>query len=184
MLKRWKKLGQTIRFVNPWWTYKVDTFQIPDGVSGEYHFVYTRGSSAVVPVTPDGKIVLVKQYRYLCDRESLEFPCGSINEGSNHEETAHHELAEEAGFEAATLLDVGHFNPYNGVTSEICHVYVGADLTPTEAKPDITEEFEIHHYTVEEVDSLIRDNTIWDGMTLAAWMLARPHVVSLLEQPA
>lgn len=174
MLKRWKQLTSSIKFKNPWWTYKIDTFQIPDGVSGTYHYVYTRGSSMVVPVTPAGEILLVNQFRYLCDRESLEFPCGSINEGSTHLETAHHELAEETGFKAGSLVEAGHFNPYNGVTSEICHVYLGTDLTPTEAKPDVTEEFELLALTVVELEQKIATNAIWDGMTLAAWTLVKP----------
>ena len=181
MLKRWKKLSQTIRFKNPWWTYKVDTFQIPDGVSGEYHYVYTRGSSMVVPVTEEGKILMVKQYRYLCDKESLEFPCGSINEGATYLETAQHECAEETGFAAGNLVEVGHFNPYNGVTSEICYVYVGTDLSETPSRPDETEEFEVHALTLDELDAQIASNEIWDGMSLAAWMLARPLVYKKLQ---
>lgn len=181
MLKHWKQLSKTIRFKNPWWTYKVDTFQIPDGVSGEYHYVYTRGSSMVVPVNSEGKILLVNQYRYLCDKESLEFPCGSINEGSDYVKTAYHELAEETGFKAGSMIEAGHFNPYNGVTSEICHVYLGTDLTATQSKPDETEEFELHTVTFEELEHLISSNKIWDGMTLAAWMLARPKIIELLR---
>lgn len=138
----------------------------------------------VVPVTDNGKILLVNQYRYLCDRESLEFPCGSINEGSNHLDTAYHELAEETGFKAASMVEAGHFNPYNGVTSEICHVYVGSDLSPADAQPDVTEEFELKSLSLEELDEAIRSNKIWDGMTLAAWMLARPQVTEELGKSA
>ncbi len=180
MLKRWKQLTTSIKFKNPWWTYKIDTFQIPDGVSGEYHYVYTRGSSMVVPVTEQGEILLVNQFRYLCDKESLEFPCGSINEGSTHLATGHHELAEETGYKAGNLVEVGHFNPYNGVTSEICHVYLGTNLSPAPSTPDETEEFELHACTVDELEEKILSNHIWDGMTLAAWMQARPHVHAYL----
>ncbi len=176
MLKHWKQLTSSIKFKNPWWTYKVDTFQIPDGVSGEYHYVYTRGSSMVVPVTREGKILVVNQFRYLCNKESLEFPCGSINEGSTYLDTAHHELAEETGFKAGNMVEAGHFNPYNGVTSEICHVYVATDLTPTTAKPDATEEFELLSISVEAFEQKIASNEIWDGMTLAAWVLAKPSL--------
>ena len=133
----------------------------------------------VVPVTDVGKILLVNQYRYLCDKESLEFPCGSINEGNTHLDTAYHELSEETGFKAGSMVDVGHFNPYNGVTSEICSVYIGTDLTPAASKPDETEEFELISLTIKELEQLIQSNKIWDGMTLAAWMLARSTVVNL-----
>ena len=176
MLKRWKQLDTSIVHQNPWWTYKLDRFQIPDGVAGEYHYVYTRGSSMIVPATTDGRIVLVNQYRYLCDRESLEFPCGSVKEGHSFLETARHELKEETGFEAGRLEDLGHFNPYNGVTSEICHVFLATETVPGAPKPDATEEFELVYCTPAEIDDKIASNEIWDGMTMAAWMLAHRNV--------
>jgi len=79
-------------FRNPYWTYKRDTFELPSGRPGEYHYVHTNGSSMVVPIVGDGSMLLVNQYRYLVGRESMEFPCGSVKEGSTHEETARHEL--------------------------------------------------------------------------------------------
>lgn len=179
MLKRWQQLSTKILFKNPWWTYKLDRFQIPDGVTGEYHYVYTRGSSMVVPVTSQGQIVLVNQYRYLCDRESLEFPCGSINEGDNYAQTAVFELQEETGYgPGAPLEELGQFNPYNGVTSEICTVYLARNIIPFkgETKKDETEEFEVVLLNSEELEEKIDANEIWDGMTLAAWMLARKKV--------
>jgi len=175
MLKKWQQLTTKVLFKNPWWTYKLDTFQIPEGVSGEYHYVYTRGSSMVVPLTANGHVVLVNQYRYLCDRESLEFPCGSINEGHTYEQTALLELQEETGYQAgAPLQELGRFNPYNGVTSEICTVYMARDIVPHNGlvKKDETEEFEVMVLSPNEVDKKIKSGEIWDGMTLAAWMLA------------
>ena len=175
MLKKWHQLTSKELFKNPWWTYKLDTFQIPEGASEEYHYVYTRGSSMVVPVTSDGQVVLVNQYRYLCDRESLEFPCGSINEGHTYEQTALLELQEETGYRAgAPLQELGQFNPYNGVTSEICTVYMARDIVPHngQVKKDETEEFEVMVLSPDEIDKKIKSGEIWDGMTLAAWMLA------------
>ncbi len=180
MLKRWIRRGTEVVYRNPWWTYKRDTFEIPDGVTGVYHYVHTNGSSMIVPVTDAGRIVLVRQYRYLCDRESLEFPAGSVKEGSTYLRTAAEELAEETGCRAERLEEVGAFNPYNGVTDEMCRVYVGTGLQPTEARPDETEEFERVLLAPWEVEQRIADGTIWDGMTLASWMLARKRVRALI----
>ena len=177
MLKRWEKLSSKILKINPWWTYKLDTFRIPDGIAGEYHYVHTNGSSMVIPVTEEGHIVLVKQYRYLNERESLEFPSGSVKDGHSYEDTAQAELIEEAGYRTGRLEAAGDFNPYNGVTDEICRVFIARDLVKTTAKPDATEEFEVRILTPAEIDRAIADNTIWDGTTLAAWMLARASVL-------
>ena len=176
MLKRWKRLETILMKENNWWTYKRDTFQIPNGITGEYHYVHTNGSSMIIPILDDGGILLVNQYRYLCDRESLEFPCGSVKSGHDYEKTARLELEEETGFTSRSVKSVAEFNPYNGITDEICRVYIARALIPERAKPDATEEFEILKHTPGEIDHLIETNEIWDGMTLAAWTLARRHV--------
>ncbi len=172
-LKPWKKITESIVFRNPWWTYKQDAFELSSGKPGEYHYVHTNGSSMVVPVLGDGSLVLVNQYRYLMGKESIEFPCGSVKEGSNHDETARHELAEETGYSAKDLSKAGEFNPYNGVTNEMCHVYMARDLEYVGGTPDETEEFEIVRMTPAEIDERIRTGVIWDGMTIAAWVIAR-----------
>ena len=133
----------------------------------------------VVPVTTQGQVILVNQYRYLCDRESLEFPCGSINEGHSYQQTAILELQEETGYTSVTPLEeLGQFNPYNGVTSELCTVYLARNITPFDgvSKIDDTEEFEVILLNVEDLEEKIASQEIWDGMTLAAWMLARKKI--------
>jgi ADP-ribose pyrophosphatase len=172
-LKPWKTLSRTVRFKNPWWSYGYDEVEVPSGRKGEYHYVHSFGSACVVPLMENGSVLLVKQFRYLGMRESLEFPCGAVKEGATHDSTAWHELAEETGYSAITLLEAGSFNPYNGVTDEICKVYLARDLRHVGATPDDTEEFELQHLTVAEVDRQIRDGEIWDGMSIAAWHLIR-----------
>ncbi len=174
-LQHWKKLTEKTLHKNPWWTYKVDTFNIRAGQTGEYHYVHTPGASLVIPILDDGKILLVRQYRYLCDRESLEFPCGGVKEGSTYENTAREELAEETGFTASSFEAVGEFNPYNGVTDEICRVFFARQLSKVESSPDTTEEFEQHRLSTHELQLKIDAGEVWDGMTLAAWSLARRH---------
>ncbi len=181
MLKRWKQISTRTVLKNPWWTYMLDEFRIPGGTSGEYNYVHTNGSSMVVPVLPDGRIILVNQYRYLCDRESIELPCGGVKEGKSREEMAQIELTEETGYRAAVLTPAGSFNPFNGVTDEMCSVFIATGLESAPAVPDATEEFEVLLRTPAEVDELISTNVIWDGMTIAAWTLVR-H--TLLQQPA
>ncbi len=172
-LRPWKKLTEADVLKNPWWTYRRDTCELPTGKSGEYHYVHTNGSSLVVPVLPDGHVLLVRQYRYLLLRESVEFPCGSVKDGSTHDQTAWLELAEETGYSAKGLYLAGEFNPYNGVTDEMCHVYIARDLQFVGASPDETEEFEPAEMAPADVDAGIKDGTIWDGMTMAAWAIIR-----------
>lgn len=176
-LKSWTKLRQAFELKNPWWTYRKDDVMLPSGKQGEYHFVHVKGSSMVIPILDDGSVILVNQYRYLANRESLEFPCGSVKDGSTYDDTARHELAEETGFRADELRCVAEFNPYNGVTDEMCHVYVARSLHPIKVDHDETEEFEQVKISRTELDKKITTGDIWDGMTLAAWALVKDQLM-------
>ena len=177
-LTPWKRLNQTVLSRNGYWTYCKDEYELPSGRKGEYYYVHTNGASLVVPVRKDGRLLLVKQYRYLCSRESIEFPCGGVKDGSSHNETAWHELQEETGYASDALSLAGAFNPYNGITDEICNVYIARDLKYVGGEPDETEEFEQLPLSAEEIDARIADGTIWDGMTIAALGIVRGRLSS------
>ncbi len=175
-MKPYRTIQKSVRFENPWWQYCLDQVELPSGGSGEYHYVLTRGSSMVIPIDERGRLVLVKQYRYTGKRESIEFPCGGLKEGASHVQAARDELVEETGFSAGGLVEVGSFNPCNGLLDEICRVYIASDLRYVGARPDETESFEVLRLARSKVNGFIRDGTIWDGMTLAAWAIAAPKI--------
>lgn len=172
-MESYKILSKKIVYKNPWWQYCCDQIELPSGKPGEYHYVLTNGSSMVIPETEDGKFLLVQQYRYTGNRDSLEFPCGGLKVGASHEETAKHELREETGFISREMQSIGAFNPCNGLLDESCMVYVARGLSHVGAQPDETESFELVYLTAEEIDGAIKEGTLWDGMTMAAWALAK-----------
>lgn len=172
MIKRWRKLSEETVVENPWWAYKRDRFELPNGKERAYNYVQSNGCSMVVPITDGDQLLMVRQYRYLMDRESLEFPCGGVQEGSTFEDTARRELQEEAGFEAKTLRFLGEFTPQSGLVKSTCQVYLASDLISAKLTPDETEEFEIATVSLAELEQNIATGVVWDGMTLAAWSLA------------
>jgi ADP-ribose pyrophosphatase len=175
MLKKWIRISTEEKFSNPFWTYKLDLCKIPNGKTYEYHYVHTAGSVFIVPVSVEGKILMVNQFRYLIDKFSLEFPGGGLKDGETPIDIARKELIEETGFDG-TLKEIGYFVPYNGVSDEICYVFIATDLKPsTSETKDEQEEFELLLLTVEELEEKIIKNEISDGMTLASWMLARKY---------
>jgi len=174
-LRPWRKLSEQVVTRHRWWTYRRDRVLLPSGREGEYHVISNHGSAMVAAVEADGRVLLVNQWRYIDGRESLELPGGGIEPGATPEEAARSELAQETGRAAAVLVPVGRFNPYTGITDEICHVFVARGLAaapPT--PPDETEELELLALTPEQVEERIRRGVIWDGMSVAAWHLARP----------
>ena len=174
-LKRWIKLGGKTIFKNSHWSYNLDEFQIEGGTKGEYHYVHTLGSSMVVPFTSNNTILLVKQFRYLNQKESLEFPCGAIEENLTAEENALKELREETG-KSGKLKYIGEFSPYTGAADEMCSVFIAEDLTDSPLPKDDTEEFELLEFSIDEFEKLIKKNIIWDGLTLSSWLLTKNYL--------
>jgi len=175
VLKRLRKIAGNELASNPWWSYRCDRYERPDGAPADYFFIHTPGSVAIVPEMEDGKILLLRQFRYLNQRESLEFPGGGRKVGYTAEAAAQEELLEEAGLIASELIPIGHFNPMNGATDELCEVFIARGIHRSSAQPEPSEEFEEVVVTREELERMIRSNEIWDGMTLAVYSLYSLH---------
>jgi len=174
-IKHWKTLTKEVKYKNPWWIYIVEKYLFDENKQGEYHYCFTHGSSFIIPVLDNGKFLMVNQYRYLNDRESIEFPGGGIKEGQSPEETARKELIEETGMDG-DFEKAGYFNPYSGITNEICHVFIARNLKPSaEFKKDEHEEFELLELSKEEVNAKMDSNEIFNGMSMASWLLAQKH---------
>ncbi len=156
---------------NPYWEYRLDHYTTRDGKEHPYYYVHTRGSVMIIPITDDGRLVMIRQFRYLWQQESIEFPGGGVPDGATPEQQAHRELQEEAGYAAGTLSFLGTYNPMNGVTDERCYVFVARQLHAVAKAVDPGEETAPLLVTAEELTARIADGTIWDGMTLAAWAL-------------
>ena len=177
MLKKLKQLGSEVVHQNPWWQYKRDRYLRPDDTEGEYYYVHTPGSVVVIPELEGGKLFLTRQFRYLNQLESLEFIGGGVKPDLGFAGSAREELLEEGGFEAEEMVLLGRMNPFNGATDEICEVYVARELKKVGARPEASEEFVEHELSIEEIEWLIRTGELWDGMSIAAFMLYKLNVL-------
>jgi ADP-ribose pyrophosphatase len=175
MLKRLRRLSTEILHKNPWWEYRRDEYLHPDGSPGEFFYAHTRGAAFIIPLFEDGRILMLNQFRYLNQRESLEFVGGGVKEGQTAEQSAREELEEEAGFLADELIPIGWFNPMNGASDEECYVWIARGLTAAKARPEVSEEFEPVWVTPAELERRIAVGEIWDGMTLAAYALFKNY---------
>jgi 8-oxo-dGTP pyrophosphatase MutT (NUDIX family) len=178
MLKRLRQLSTELLHKNPWWEYRRDEYLHPDDSQGEFFYVHTPGAVVVIPEFDDGSLLMLRQFRYLNQRESLEFVGGGVKRGQTHEESARDELLEEAGYRAKELIPLGWFNPMNGASDEQCYVYLARGLTETEARPEASEEFEPVPVSTAELNGRIGTGEIWDGMTLAAYTLYKCRQVT------
>jgi ADP-ribose pyrophosphatase len=180
MLKQLRRLDSEILDKNPWWEYRKDRYSLPNDAEGEYYYIHTHGSAMIIPITDEGKIIMVRQFRYLSQRVSLEFIGGGIKPGKSIEDSAKEELQEEAGLIAGDFVNIGAFNPMNGATDETCNIFVAGSLNKTAMKPEITEQFEVVELTHSEIRKYIKEGIIWDGMTLASFAIFIHHKEDLI----
>ncbi|EKE07668.1 MAG: hypothetical protein ACD_18C00016G0002, partial [uncultured bacterium] len=143
MPKHLKKLSEETLHENPWWKYKHDTYEKPNGQVGDYFYGETPGMSMIVPVLPDGRIVLTLQHRYLEDKQSIEFPGGGIKGEQSPIEAAKEELFDETGFVVGDIVKVGVFVALNGLIKDTSHIFIAHVTNQDKQHLDDTEEIDI-----------------------------------------
>jgi ADP-ribose pyrophosphatase len=151
----------------------------PAGVAFEREVIRHPGAVAVVAVTDDGSVVLVRQYRPALDQWILEVPAGTCDvDGEPVEATAHRELAEEVGYAAdeLTLLTRCAITP--GFCDELSSVYLATGLTPVAVDRHGVEEryMEVVEIALSQFDAMVDDGTIIDATTIMGVGLARRHL--------
>lgn len=180
-----KKISSAIIHKSPWWEYRCDKIIRPNGDEGEYCYIETRGNSIIIPVLDDGRLVLVRQYRYLSDKFSVEFPGGGIAMDESPAEGAKRELLEESGYSTENLIKIGAFEPSNGVIKDMSHIFIATELEKIEEpKVDEFEQTEVMFRRIDEFEDMINRGEIWDGQVLAAWALAKDLIAKNLVQPS
>jgi ADP-ribose pyrophosphatase len=149
-----------------------DTMQLPDGGQEAWDFVSHRlGAAAVLPVLPDGRIVMVRQYRNALERETLEIPAGSRDNTS--EDTAvcaARELEEETGYRCGKMDYLLSVRTTVAFCNEFIDVYVATGLEPGTRHLDAGESIDMEIYPLEELCQMVYEGKIQDGKTVAAIM--------------
>lgn len=148
-----------------------DTIELPDGTQQEYDLVNHKGAAAVIPVTSEGKILMVKQYRNALDRFTLEIPAGGRN-GADEPTIvcAARELEEETGYRSDHLEQLLSIKTTVAFCNELIDIYVATDLEKTQQHLDEGEFVDVYEYDIEELVNMVYDFTIQDAKTVAAIM--------------
>ena len=164
-----KRVNRTLKYQGVIVDFYSDTMQMPDGRLAEWDLIHHRkGAAAVVPVLPDGKILMIHQYRPGEDRVILEIPAGGINPGEAPKSAAIREMEEETG---AICEEVHHLitvMPSPAYNDEKVTVYYGKIKEFTETHPDDNEFITIEAFSLEELVRLVMSGEIRDSKTIAA----------------
>lgn len=173
-LEAWKRLGSRTLYRNDRVVIREDMLQLPDGQERRYPVMHLGQSAGIVPLTAEGRIVLVRQYRHLTESFCWEIPGGGMHAGESPEDAAQRELREETGYRAGRLRRLGGFWPNNAYLDEIIHVYLAEDLTPDPLPADQDEHLEQGSFAFADALAMAQDDRITCGLTKLAilWVAA------------
>ena len=144
-----------------------DDIELPDGNGAIREYVSHSGGSSIL-CEKDGKILLVKQYRYPYGKELLELPAGKLNPGETPEQTAIRELEEEGGVVAEKVEKLFDVYPTPAYTNEIIRIYKATDVKDGRVHLDEDEFLSSVWVDKEELKQMIARGEIVDAKTLIA----------------
>ncbi|MBL1230923.1 NUDIX hydrolase [Enterococcus sp. BWB1-3] len=150
----------------------VDDVRLPDGSTAKRELVFHPGAVAIIPITAENKMVLVKQFRKPLEKATLEIPAGKIDPGEENypKETALRELEEETAYQAELLEPVAAMYVTPGFANELLHIFYAENLKKAEnpLPQDEDEVIELYELTLEQTKQEIANGMICDAKTLFA----------------
>lgn len=153
-----------------------DSVRLPDGSHGIREYIRHPGAVLIVAQRPDGRVLVVRQFRYALGRSVLEMPAGRIEPGEDLETCARRELVEETGFEARNWQHLGTIHPCLGYSDERIEIFLARELTEVGARPDEDEFLQILSMDLWALEEAVRAGEITDAKTLCALLLAGPSL--------
>jgi ADP-ribose pyrophosphatase len=150
-----------------------DTVRLPDGRTATREYIVHPGAVAVVPVLDDGRVVLVRQYRWPLQRVMLEFPAGKIDRGESTRSCALRELAEETGYRPREIAPACDTHNAAAYSTEHIEIWFARGLAAGAQALDDGEHVEVVAMSVDELEALAQRGELTDVKTLVGLMWLR-----------
>ncbi len=157
---------------------RVDKVRLPDGRITTREIAEHGASVCVVPVDPQGNVLLVRQYRKPVEDQLLEVPAGGVEAGESPEQAAVRELQEEVGFTAKKIQLLSSFWISPGWCTEYMYAYLATELEPATLPADFDENIAVVPVSLGEVEGLLQSGEIKDLKTIASLLMALKQVGS------
>jgi len=156
----------------------VDQIEYNSGNKAVREVAEHPGGAVVVPVTSDGKIVMVTQHRFPVNQVLLELPAGKLSKGEDPLLCAVRELEEETGYKSDNVKLLGSIYTTPGYSTEKLWIYLAKDLKPGDHNREEGEfGMQVFEYSIEEVEKKINSGEIVDGKTICGIYLARNSII-------
>ena len=153
-----------------------DIAELQTGKHVSREVVVHPGGVGIVPLTDDGKIILVRQYRYPMGEELLEIPAGKLDKDEDPLECAKRELSEETGCTAKELVFLGEIYPSPGFCREVLHLYLALGLKQGKMHLDEDELLSVEAVSIDELMKRVMYNELSDAKTIIGILKAKEYL--------
>jgi ADP-ribose pyrophosphatase len=138
----------------------------PGGICVVREVIHHPGSAVILPLLDDGRVLLVRQFRFAAGQSLWELPAGTRNRDETALATARRELAEETGYRAASWGKLIDFYPSPGILDETMTLFLARKIRPGAASPEGDERIRVEPFARAEWQRMIRSGQIRDAKTL------------------
>lgn len=150
----------------------VDEVELPNGDLAIREIVRHPGAVCVVPVTDEGEVIMVRQFRYPFESVLLEIPAGKLEPNEDPYEAVKRELEEESGAVAGKIEHIGELYTTVAIFDEKIQMYLATDLTFINAHPDEDEFLEVERIPLDTLVNMVMNDEIKDAKTQIAILKA------------
>ena len=153
----------------------VDQIEYPSGNRGIREVAHHPGGAVAVPLFADGRVLLVRQFRYPFGLYTLEAPAGKLNPGEDPETAAVRELEEDTGYLAGTMEKLTAIYTTPGFCDEVLHIYLAADLKPSPTghrREEGEQTMTLEILPIDEAIAMIERMEIVDSKTIVGLLMA------------
>ena len=173
-VRAWEKLSSEKLLETPYFTVRSDKLRLPDGEIKENYYVLERPDAAIIfPVTREGTVVLVRQYRPPLERMELGLPAGLVDTGEEPEAAARRELQEETGCAGGEWEALGAIASSPSLKDNWAYLYLARNVEKVSGQNlDEHERLDTVEVPLGEVRGLVHDGQIVSSSGVAAVMLA------------
>ena len=155
---------------------------LDNGTTTDLDFIEHPGAAAIVALTSEKDVVLVRQYRHALKQYIWEIPAGTLNPGEPVMECARRELVEETGYAAADWRQLGEITPVPAYSDERIHLFLATGLSAATQHLDADEVLDVHRLPLAEVGGMIARGELQDAKSICALLLAQQWINQLQER--
>ncbi len=152
-----------------------DEILLPNGHTGIREIIRHPGAVCVLPITEDGDVIFVNQFRYALNKVTLEVPAGKLEKGEDPKEAALRELSEETGLTAKNIIPIGDLYTTPALIDEVIHMYIATDLTQGEQHLDYDEFVNTLKMPLSKAVDMVMNGEIKDSKTQTVILKAEKY---------